>query len=301
MFTSLIRIIKAGWHNFTRNAGISAATIFILVLTISLVSSLFLLRGVTDFLVVSLQEKVDISVYFKATAAEDDILQTKDEITKIPEVKEVLYISREEALENFVERYKDNPLIMESLKEVGNPLLASLNIKAWQASGYSVITGFFEKDAYKDLVDKVDYQEREPIINKIFSLTNQIKGSGIAFSIVLGAFAILVAFSAIRMAIHDSREEIGIMRLVGSSNFFVRCPFLIQGAVSGFMAASFALVIFSGLIFWFSPRLTVLLPGFDLYLYFSVNFWTIFLVNFATGIGLGIFSSAIAVRKYLRV
>ena len=301
MFTSLIRIIRAGWRNFIRNGGLSAATIFVLVLTIFLMSSLFLLKGVTDFVIVSLQEKVDISVYFKLIAREEDILKAKDEVVKIPEVKDVQYISREEALEKFIARYKDNPIIMESLNEVGNPLLASLNIKAWEASQYSAVASFFEKEPYKELVDKVDYHERQPVIERIFSITANVSKTGIIFSLVLAVFAVLVTFSAIRLAIHDSREEVGIMRLVGSSNFFIRSPFLVQGAFSGLFASVIALAIFSATVYFLSPKLAIFIPDFNLFLYFTTNFWTIFAIQFITGLALGIFSSGIAVRKYLKV
>ena len=125
MLISLKRIIRSGWLNFSRNSGLSLATIFIMVMTISLVTSLFLFRDITQFLISGLQEKVDISVYFKEAAPEEDILLFGEEIKKNPEVKNVEYVSREAALESFTQRYKDNQVIMESLAEVENPLLAS--------------------------------------------------------------------------------------------------------------------------------------------------------------------------------
>lgn len=301
MITSLFRIIRAGWRNFIRNGGISAATIFIMVLTISLISSLFMLSGLADFVVNSLQEKVDISVYFKQDATEEDILKARDEIEKIPEVKEVHYISREEALDKFIARYKNDPVIMESLQEIGNPLLSSLNIKAWEASQYGAVSGFFSTAPYKDMIDKIDYLERQPVIDRLFGITKSIRNGVIGFSAVLGLFAILVAFNAIKLAIHDSREEIGIMRLVGASNLFIRAPFLVQGAIAGITAVIISMTIFSAVVYFLSPRLEFFIPGFDLYLNFNANLQTIILVQLITGVGLGVISSGIAVRKYLRV
>lgn len=300
MFTALKRIIRAGWLNFSRHAGISAATIFIMVLTITMISSLFLLKGVSEFLIATLQEKVDISVYFKATIEEDDILRAKDELAKVPEVKEVRYISREEALARFIERYKNNETIMESLRQIGNPLLASLNIKAWQASQYSAITDFFDKPAYKELVDKVDYQERKPVIEKVFSLSANVNRTGLIFAAVLAVFAVLVAFNAIRMAIHDSREEIGVMRLVGASNLFIRLPFVLQGSLCGIIAGLLSLTLLAAATYFLSPKVEMI-SGFNLWQYFNANFRIVLAIDFAAAIILGIFSSAIAVRKYLRV
>ncbi|MFH1451361.1 MAG: permease-like cell division protein FtsX [bacterium] len=299
MLIALKRIIRYGWLNFIRNGGISAATIFIIFLTVSLISSLFLLRGLTDFVIVELQEKVDISVYFKTTADEEEVLRIKDEVTRIPEVKEVRYISREDALEKFMERYRNNEVVLESIKEIGNPLLSSLSIKAWQATQYEAVISFFENSSYDELIDKVDYYERKPVIEKIFSATANVNKIGFVFSAILAAFAGLVAYNAIRMAIHDSREEIGIMRLVGASNFLIRAPFMLQGIIFGLVAAAIASMVFAGVIYFVSPKLEVIVPGFSIYSYFEMNFWIVFGMQFAVGAGLGFFSSRIAVRKYL--
>ena len=148
MFTAFKRVIKSGWQSFRRNGGLSVATVFIMLMVIFLITSLYLLGGVTQFLIADLEEKVDISVYFKEDSSESNILKVKDEVAKIPEVKEIEYISKEEILDRFSQRYKDNQLLMESLQELGmNPFLPSLNIKAWQASQYGSVANFLENNS----------------------------------------------------------------------------------------------------------------------------------------------------------
>lgn len=301
MFTSFKRICCSGWLSFYRNSGISVATIFIMVMTISLVTSLFIFRDVTRFLVTSLQEKVDISVYFRETTQEEDVLRVKEEISKIPEVKTVNYVSQLEALDKFAQRYKDNPVIMESLAEVGNPFRASLNIQAWQASQYEAVTNFLETSTDKDLIEKVDFHQRKAVIERIFSLISGINKVGIIFSLILGLLAVLVTFNAIKLAIYSSKEEISMMRLVGASNWFIRGPFWIQGALSGFFAVVITLLIFTVTLFFLSPKLEILFSGLDVFKYFAGSFWVLFLIQMLTGVGLGIISSSIAIRKYLKV
>lgn len=298
---SLKRIIRSGWLNFSRNSGLSLATIFIMVMTISLVTSLFLFRDITQFLISGLEEKIDISVYFKTATQEEDILRFREEINKIPEVKNIEYVSREAALERFTQRYKDNQVIMESLAEVGNPLLASLNIKAREASQYTTVTNFLETSSYKNLIDKVDYYQRKPVIERIFSITSAINKTGIGFSLILAIVAILVAFNTIRLAIYNSKEEISFMRLVGASNWFIRGPFLVQGAISGFAAALITLLIFTGALFFLSPKLEILFPGLNIFNSFIGNLGILFLIQIFTGVGLGVVSSIIAIRKYLKI
>jgi len=305
MFTSIKRILKSGWLSFSRDGGLAAATCFIVLIPIFLATSLFLLKDVSQFLISTIQEKADISVYFKESASEEDILKVEKEISKIPEVKNVKYVSKEEALESFVQRHKDEPVLMESLEEVGgNPFLAALNIRAFQASQYQAVANFLDdtlSPSFKDLVEKVDYYQRKPVIERIFALTSGAGKAGISLSIVLAIVAILVAFNTIRLAILNQKEEIKVQRLVGASNWFIRGPFLVQGAISGTLAAIICLLIFT-LICWFlSPKIEILFSDLNIWRYFTGNFFTIILIQLVTGIGLGVISSTIAIRRYLKV
>ena len=301
MLTSFKRIIKTGWKGFSRNIGLSIATILIMVVVISLATLLFLLNPASKILISGLQEKVDISVYFGEDVLPGDIWEVESEISRIPEVKDVEYVSREQALEKFIEKHRDDPVLMESLTEVGyNPFLASLNIKAWQVSQYEQVTNFLETGPFRNLIDKVDYHQRKPVIEKVFSITSGINKVGIFFSIIFGVIAILVAFNTIRIAIYNSSEEISIMRLVGASNWFVRGPFLIQGAIVGFIATLITITITFGICYGLDSKIRVIAPEISIFSLFLSNFWTLILIQFATGIGLSILSSFIAIRKYLR-
>jgi cell division transport system permease protein len=302
MLTILKRIFLGGVSNLKRNSGLSLATIFIIALTISLVTSLFLIQNLSKFLIANIKEKVDISVYFKSNTLEDDILKAKDEITKIPEVEDVKYISSQETLDKFIEKHQNDSQIMESLKELGdNPFLASLSIKAPETFQYDKIASFLENSSFRSTIEKIDYQERKPIIERIFTTASLVQKFGIGVSIGLAIIAALASFNTIKLAIHNFREEISIMRLVGASNWFIRGPFLIQGIISGFVSVLIIVLIFLPLCYFLGPRLEAFAPGFNLYQIFLSNFWTLFLIQIITGIGIGFFSSLIAIRKYLQV
>ena len=305
MLTFLKRIIKSGWLNFTRDGGLIAANIFIMVMIISVITSLFILREASQFLIKSLQEKVDISVYFKYEAQEEDILRVKEEIAAMPEVKEIKYVSEEEALKRFVERYKDSPHLMETIEllegEGINPLRAYLNIRAFEAGQYQTIADLLKGPNFENLIEEIDPHQRRLVIERIFALTANINKFGIGFSIILVIVVILIAFNTTKLAIHNSREEIQIQRLVGASNWFIRGPFLIQGAITGLLSVLICFSLFA-LVFWiFGPRFAMLFPGLNLFNFFIANFWIILLIQLVTGVGLGIVSSLIAVRRYLAV
>ena len=302
MFTALKRIIKSGYINFKRQGGLTFATVSIMIMTLSLVTFLYLFQGIITFLVQDLQDRIDVSVYFKKDSLEEEILGVKDEVSKIQEVRSVEYISREDALDSFTEKHKDDPVLMESLAEIGsNPLLASLNIKTWQVSQYESLSNFLENSSFKNLIDKIDYRQNKIVIGKIFNVSSNIRLTGIVFSIILGLIAVVVAFNTIRLAIYSSKEEIAIMRLVGASNWFIRGPFLIQGIIVGIAATLVTVLVFGAVILFLNSRFESIMPGFGLSSFFLTNFWNIILIQLATGIGLSIVSSIVAIRKYLEV
>lgn len=302
MLTLIKRLIKFGWINFSRNSGLSIATIFIIVMTISLMTSLFLFREAGQFLISYLQEKIDISVYFKIDSQEIDILEVKEELLKIPEVKNVQYVSREQALENFIQKHKDDPFLMESLAEVGeNPFPAALNIKVWQADQYGQVVKFLEAGLFENVIEKTDYHQRKPVIERVFAITSWINRAGLVFSLILVLIAVLVAFNTIRLAISNQKEELAVQRLVGASNWFIRGPFLVHGAISGFLAALISILIFAVAIFFFGPKIDILLPGFNISAYFFDKIFLVFLAQAVVGVGLGTISSAIAIKRYLKV
>jgi cell division transport system permease protein len=270
-------------------------------MVITLATSLFLLKKTTDFLIIKIQEKVDVSVYFKEDASEDNILAMRDEVKKIPEVRDVEYISKDDALRIFIETHKNETELLESLAEAGNPFLAHLNIRAFEANQYETISNFLSQESFQNIIQEVDYYQRKPIIDKIYSITNDFNRAGIIFSLILGAIAVLVAFNTIRLAIYNLREEIAIMRLVGAPDWFIRGPFIVQGIFSGVIAALITLFLTFALTYFLSPKIASLTPDLNIFHYFTGNFWIIVLIQLATGIGIGVFSSLIAMRRYLQI
>ena len=229
-------------------------------------------------------------------------MEAKESIAELPEVKEITYISREKALEKFTETHKDNPVLMESLAEVGtNPFLASLGIRAAQANQYEAVVNYLENSNLNYLFEKIDYYQRKPVIDRIYGLSSSFNRIGLILSLILIMAAVLVAFNTVRLSIYNSREEIKIQKLVGASNWFVRGPFLVQGAICGFFAALVSLLIFTLLTLGFNSQAAVLFPDLKLFSFFMSNFWLVFFIQLLTGILLGIVSGLVAVRRYLRV
>ena len=301
MFSSIKRIFSLGYKAFAREKGIMVATVFVLFLVVGLIGSLFLLRDMGEVLIANIQEKIDISIYFKDIASEDDILTIKKQIIEFPAIKKVEYVSQDKALNNFVERHKDDFSLMQSIDELGaNPFLASLNVQAWKPSQYEKVYSFLATLETDNIIEKIDYFQRESVIQRIIALSSTLTQAGIYTVILLFLIAIIVTLNTVRLSIYNSKKEIEIQRLVGASNWFIRGPFLIQGLLCG-VVASLISFLFLGLVCWFfNDRVMNLFLDFNLFELFMQRFWTLCLIQLIVGIGLGMIASNIAVRRYLK-
>ncbi len=295
------RIIKAGFINFWRNGWVSLATILVMVITLFVIGSLIFGKVLLTSTLAQLEDKVDITVYFKTDAEEEEILALKDRLTNLNEVKEVNYVSSEQALKEFRERHKNNALITQSLEElVENPLGANLNIKAKNTGQYESITRFLEASVILS-IDKINYRQNKLVIDRLSSILNASRNAGFGITIVLSIIAILVTFNTIRLAIYTSKDEITVMRLVGASSRYIRGPFIVEGIMHGVMAAFITMLIFYPFTLWLGPLAEKFFGGINIFVYYISNFFQLFLILILAGAGLGSISSWIAARRYLKV
>ncbi len=302
MIAILKRMFKTAWQGMKRNSWLTLACIAMMVLSLLIFSSILIFNHTANTLINTLKEKMDISIYFKTDVPEEDILKIRDELLSNEAIAKINYVSKEEALKGFEERSKYNPTIQKALDELGeNPLAASLNIKAKKTENYNTIIESVKNSAFKDKLITVDLAENQKVVSRVDALARAVKiGSLFAISI-LACLSFIIGFNTIRMAIYSLKEEVEIMKLVGASNWFIRGPFLLEGALQGFIASISATIIFSLLLLAFGGRIENFVPGIGLSVYFWSHFWFIFFLQTAFGIFLGIISSFWALNHYLKI
>lgn len=306
MWTGIKRIVRSGFVGFWRNAFVSIAAIFVMTVALFVVGSTMMIDKLLAVSLDNIQSKVDINVYFVVDAQQPDIDALKTSLEALPDVKEVLYTSREDALAQFSERHKNDETIMQGLEELGdNPLGASLSIRAGETSQYEGIAQFLNdqqalENPQKPLIDEINFVKNKEAIDKLTSIINAVERSTFIAMLVLVSASILITFNTIRLAIYTTREEISVMRLVGASNAFIRGPFMLQGVMYGVFAGVLALLILYPLLLWLGPD-TESFFQFNLFNYFVSDFARIFGTIVGAGIVLGMVSSMLAVARYLNV
>lgn len=317
IFTTFKRITRTGFVNFWRNGFLSFAAIVVITLSLSVFGGLIFGSAFARALLADVKDKVDINAYFTLDAPEADILALQKDLRSMTEVSRVEYISRDQSLEQFKEKWKDNALIMQGLDEIGdNPFPAVLNIKAVNPGQYGSIASFLEQKNPKSaggapLIEKINYQQNKLIIDRLGRIIPAIEQSGSVIAIILALAAVVVVFNTIRLIIYTSRDEISVMKLVGASNIYVRGPLVVSGVMYGIASAIITLIIMASFAYW-SDALILRIAGvqvaadFELVVnilsrYFVQNFGQIFILIMGSGIILGAVSSYIAARRYLRV
>lgn len=304
MLTNLKRVINFAVNDFSRDKGISIAAVFVLTVTIMLVSGLFFFQGIVSHLTSQIKDKIDITAYFNNGTQEQDILNVRDEILKMsPNIRNVEYVSKDQALESFNAKHQDDPVLAQALQEVGgNPFLPSLNITTnGDPSQYAQVANILQISDFSNLINKVDFSQKKDTIEKVYSITSNINLFGFLLGIILIIVAILVVFNTIKLAIENSKEEISTMRVVGASDWFIRGPFMIQGIIYGIIAFVICFLISGIFAFILSSKIEVMLPGFSLFGYFVANWWIFILIQLGFGVGVGVISALIVVKKHLNV
>lgn len=303
MFLSLIRIIKFSLQDIGRNIWLSLVTIIIMVLALFTVNMLLVVKVIGSTAVDAIKEKIDINLFIKSDAGEDEILALKASVSQLDEVRDVTYVSKTEALENFKKNHADNPEILESLRELGtNPMTPSLVIRPKRLDEFDNLIN--KINAMDDkIIESRNFSNYKVMLNKINSITEKVANAGLFLSGIFIFITILVVYNSVRVAIYTHRREIVIMRLVGASRWFIQMPYLLSGVVYTMFGILAIMGIFYPFLTLLQPYLETFFVGYNVNLisYFYGQAHIIFGLQFAGVAIVNIIASQLAVRKYSRV
>lgn len=304
MLTSTYRIIKFAFQNFWRNIWLSVITISMLVLTLLTINILLVLNRVTDQAIAFVENRIEVSVYFHENADPAKVNEALTYLRTLPQVKDVQEIYADDALAAFKLRHANDSDILGSLDELGkNPFGPTLIIKAHSAKDFDPIIAALDNPRFRDAIRQKDFSDYQSIVSKIRQTTDEIRTGGIILSGIFFLIALLIIFNTVRVAIFIHREEIGIMRLVGASSNFIRMPFLVETVI----LSLFSILIVIAIVY---PTLAFIEPKFNQYFgsgteglvsYFEKNGFLIFGAQFLALLVVTMGSTALAMRKHLKV
>lgn len=297
--------LKESVVSFKRNWVMSLGAIITIYLSLLLVGISVGSGFVLGQVVQSVEEKVSIRVFLKDGAAPTDVDALQQELIGNAEVATVTYTSKEQALEDFKTTIvQDSPEIVEQLE--GNPLPASLDVDLKDPRNVmTVVEAIKASPNFGKVADRPDDPEKslkygQQIVNQLFAFTSIMRTVSLVFIGLLGIISLIFINNAIRLAIYARRKEIGIMRLVGASNWFIRTPFLMEGVIQSLVGATLAIGSLSLVWLYVLPNLKESLPFLPITLTGTAAA-QVSLILIGAGIIIGLAGSGLALRRYLKV
>ena len=303
MFISFARSITSAFQDMARNLSLSIMTILILILMLLSVNTLLLIRFLTNQATRSITDQIDVSIYFAPVATDEQIAEVKKYIKAFPEVTEVIQYSRAEVLAQFQSQYENNPAIVASLQELGdNPLGSTLVVKTRSAKDYQKIITALAVPEYEEIVVAKTFTDTEKAIDRIHIITTQVERFSVILTALFAVIAFLIIFNTIRVAIYTQRMEISIKKLVGATNWFIRGPYFIESLIFTLLSVALTVLLVFFAARFLDPYVAVVFGRSAILTnYFVSHILWLFGIQFGAVLLLTLFSSALAMRRHLRV
>ena len=286
--------IKEAVISLKRNGLMSIASITTVALSLLILGMFLIMVLNLNNMASNLESQVQVSVYLQEGLSDVEIREVGTRITKIPGVNQVLFIDKEEAMNRFKERLGEQQSILQAL-DGNNPLPNAFEVKMDKPERVKPVAQTISQ--FKGVENAKFGQE---VVEQLFSLTKMIRVFGVILIAFLALAALFIISNTIRITVFARRKEIGIMKYVGATDWFIRWPFLLEGIILGFGGALVAVVLlnrtYGALIHQVYESLAFLplIPQYP----FITNISILLLL---VGTGIGALGSTISLRKFMRV
>ncbi len=302
---SVARLLKFAGQSVLRNFWLSFVTTSVLLLTLFTVNMLIVMNVLADATINSIEDKVQVEVYFNQGTSEDIQKSVHGYLAALPQVKDVAVIAAADSLEAFKTLHADDPEVLAALEEVGgNPIGDSLLISANNPADFEFILAALDSSPeYAPYIKEKNFADHQAVIDRLSDFSDQVRWGGLGLAGFFALISVLIVFNTIRVAIYVHRDEIAVMKLVGAQDWFVRGPFLLE-AIFYSAAATMIMAAICGFILTFlEPQIRSFFTGVDVSL--TTYYWEkaplIFGAQFLALAALSMITTLFAMRKYLKI
>jgi cell division transport system permease protein len=283
--------LRRAWQGLWHNRLMSVAATATMVLMLALLSGLIILLTGLDATLKYVEQEVQVVAYLKDSANPQDVNLLETALGQMPQVTDVSYVSKDQALTDFLGRHPDEAEVVNSLP--ANPLPASLQINLRDPNDYVDVAAYLRNQPPIDRVLNI-----KQTVDQMVTVIGILRAGGIGVLVVVGLIVLFIIVNTIRLAVVSRADEIEIMRLVGASDAFIRWPFIFEGALVGLVGALITIALL-----WLGqgPITTVMADYFKvLPVEASATVGRdVALVVLGTGVGIGVLGSYLSIRSYL--
>jgi cell division transport system permease protein len=296
--------IRESLTSFRRNWVMSLGAVITIYLSLLIVGVSVGGSMIASQIVKDVEEKVQIRVFLKDGAAPADLDALQAVIENDSRVKSVTYTTKEKALEEFAQTMSESPELVDQLET--NPLPASFDVDLNTPQDVIAVVEMIKAEpSFAAVADRPEDPEKslkygQQIVNRLFAFTRILRIVGVVFIVMLAVISLIFINNTIRLAIYSRRKEIGIMRLVGASNWFIRTPFMLEGVLQSLVGAALALLTLGLIQAFVMPKVVETVSFLPVSLS-GTSALQISLILVVGGIVIGLAGSTFALRRYLRV
>lgn len=297
------RILKSAINGFKRNGWLSLVAVFIMTQALLIISIFVSINLVIGTSIQTINDRIDVAVFFVETVNESQALALRDKVTTWDGVKDVIYVSPQEALDKFLDDNRNRSAIRDVISAEENFLPASLEVKVDDPYIIEQVIERILNSEDANLISETSLRDNQQLIERLRDVGSFIQRTSLLLAGVFVAIALLIIFNTIRITIFTRRDEIEVMKLVGATDWYIRWPFIIEGMFYGVLATALTIIIL--LIGYFA----LIRPMVESYVVsasgnpvFTVGF-LVFLgvMQLVVALGVGGFSSYLATKKHLNV
>ena len=295
--TTKMYLFKEGYDNLRKHGSKTFSTMLIICATLLVLGIFLVLFQNVNANVETVRVEQGLQAFIDDTATDDEIEYMQDEIKQIEGVKEVKYIDKDMAFEDAKQAFKDQEYFLEGLDKV-DIFPASFVVKFNNINQSQTVKTAVEKI---DGIYKVNYNEDR--IQAVISISKIANIFLLGIGAVLLIVSIFIISNTIKLAVYSNKREIFIMRYIGATNRFIRTPFIVEGTIMGLVSAIISFILISiayVLIYARVPQVGSSLGVFG-FLPYTTLWYQILIVYVVLGLFIGIFGSAISIKKYLKV
>lgn len=287
--------ISDAFKSLRRNKTISIASALTVAATLFIFGVFMLVAINVNKQVDNVQSKVEVVIFLKDDITYSDQRGVETKLREVSGVKDVIYESKGEALVKFKDQLGDNKALLDSYTNDKNPMPNSFIVKIETPEvAYTV------EDSMNNMPGVEEIGNQKDLVDKVAKISSTIKWVGVAIFIILTGVSLFLIGNTIKLTVFSRRREIGIMKFVGATDWFIRWPFIIEGVVIGVIGAIFSnLVLFGAYKMFFNKMISSLItsqlvtPGY-IVSYLLAEF-------LLAGILVGAVGSFISLRKFLDV
>lgn len=287
-------LTKNAFKSLKRNFSISIASMATVAATLFIVGAFILVSLNINKGIAGVESQVEARVFLNDNISDTEKTAITSALEATGNVAKITYESKEQALANLGKQLGDDKTLLEGL-DSANPLPASFIVKVNKPEQLTAVM-----QSIADLPGIYKIQDSQKVVSLLSKITTTIRWTGAAMLIIFISVSLFLIGNTIKLAVYSRRKEIGIMKFVGATDWFIRFPFIIEGMLIGLVGALLAIgIVYGGYVFVFHKYLSAIstIMAFIQPQVILQNAW-IFIVS---GIVIGAIGSFIAVKKFLFV